>query len=488
MLLTLPIVNGVDIAQIDTLILKTQSISHAMLMEEAAAACTDWLINRHDRKTAFLVLCGAGNNGGDGLAIARRLFMAGYRVRVFSEQGKTGSLQLQQYQRTKKLLPIGHLGEAWFEQRDEVVIDALFGVGLRGSIRAPYGEYIRRINSMQAKECIAIDMPSGLTDDGANADQLVVQADATLSLCVPKHNQLWACHERYIGNLHVLPLASAQTALNAWSASPQWLTSEWITAQHPAQQRFAHKGSFGRVSIAAGGHGMAGAAIMSAAACLRSGTGLSTLHITENLHAAIHAALPEVMLSQEAKPPVNADVLAMGPGWGQSSERERQLTEWLAAPCRARVVDADALNLLAQLPMNLHKLPDNTILTPHPVEFSRLTGEAIPENDDRIQQAREYAMKWDVTVVLKGKYSVIASKEGNVWINPTGNSALAKGGSGDVLTGMIAGYLAQGYNPEVAATMAVYYHGLAADLVIRQKNARAVVARDIVEMLAQLPI
>lgn len=483
---TLPIVNSKDIASIDRAILKSRHISHEQLMEEAARACVDWLVKQHDRRTSFLVLCGSGNNGGDGLAIARRLFMAGYCARVFAEPGRDGSLQSLQYERTRQLLTINSLSDSWDEQSSDVVIDALFGVGLNGMVRPHYDMYIDRINAMHPKRCIAVDMPSGLTDDQRIDGQAVVKADVTLSLCTPKQSQLWACHEPYIGDLHVLPLPQAHKALAQWSDSPQWLTFDWIAFQQQAEQRFAHKGRFGRVAITAGHQGMVGAAIMTAAACLRSGAGLTTLHIAKELHAAIHAALPEVMLSDEQEPSPDADVLALGPGWGQCEYRQAELGLWLNAPCRARVLDADALNLLAKHKAYLADLPEGTILTPHPREFSRLTGEPMPENGMRIAQTRDYAEKWGATVLLKGKYSVIANKAGQVWINPTGNSALAKGGSGDVLTGMIAGYLAQGYDTDIAVLLAVYYHGLAADLVIRQKNARAVIARDIVEQLSLL--
>lgn len=487
MLTTYPVVCGSDIAEIDTAILRARNISHAALMEEAAKVCVDWLSDYYDRKTSFFIVCGPGNNGGDGLVIARRLFMEGYRVRVYAERGKEGSLQLYQYQRTNNLLPIGDLDDEWFVQDDDVIIDALFGVGIRGAARSPYDQHIYRINAIQAKECIAIDMPSGLGDEYAEREQAIVRADITLSLCVPKYSQLWGCCEEYIGDLHVLPLPHTQVALSSWSDSPQWLTSQWINAQRFKEQRFAHKGSFGRVAISAGSQGMVGAAIMTTAACLRSGAGLTTLHIAENLHPPIHAILPEVMLSHETNPASHTDILAFGPGWGQHTDRQEELHTWLCRESRAKVIDADALNLLAEQSKWLHQLPDNTILTPHPMEFSRLTGEAMPENGERITQATSYAKKWGVMVVLKGKYTILASKDGRVWVNPTGNSALAKGGSGDVLTGMITGYLAQGYTPEIAAAMAVYHHGLAADMVVEQKNARAVIARDIIEILTQLP-
>lgn len=480
--LTLPVVGSGEIAKIDAAILQARAISHAALMEEAAAACVAWLCAHFPLETRILLLCGAGNNGGDGLVMARRLFMAGYDVCVYAAQGRDGSLQAQQYARTARLMPIRSLDDDWAACGATLVVDALFGVGLRGALRAPYDAYIRRLNALDAVR-VAIDMPSGLGDDAMPADACVTQADVTLSLCAPKLSQLWAVHERFIGDLVVLPLASAQAVLAQWADCPQWLTPAWASAQVLPLQRFAHKGNHGRVALAAGSVGMVGAAILAASACVRSGAGLTTVHLPEALHAALHAAVPEVMLSGNALPSAAADVLALGCGWGQEQSRRAQLSAWLAAPCRARVIDADALNVLAAMPAALAQLPGNTVLTPHPREFARLTGRDMPHDGERITQARAYAKRWQATLVLKGKYSVIAAPDGRVWVNPSGHAALAKGGSGDVLTGMVAAYLAQGYAPEVAAALAVYRHGLAAERAVQHIQARALSARDVIAAL-----
>ncbi|UJF24792.1 NAD(P)H-hydrate dehydratase [Suttonella sp. R2A3] len=479
-MLTFPIVEGKMIASIDQAILRDQSMSHQALMEEAARACSVWIDENVSKYQPIVVCCGPGNNGGDGLAIARRLMMAGFNVNVYADQADKGTLQHQQFVRTQALLPIKPLAELSIEH-DAVVIDALFGVGIRGALRSSYKTYVEKINAVP-NDVIAIDTPSGLGDTLLEESSGVVQATHTLSLCTIKHSQLFSYHDRAVGNLHLIPLPSARDTLSTYIDQPQWLTESWFQRARVRRNHFAHKGTHGRVSLCAGSGGMIGAAVLSAKAGLRAGVGLLRVHCDMPLAAqALHTAIPEAMY--EAELPKEADILAIGPGWGKTKGRDQQLAQLLVLPARARVIDADALNILAHHPGWLEALPPQTVLTPHPGEFARLTGEGIPQDDDRIAQASAYAKRWRCTVVLKGRYSVIAAADGRVWVNSSGNSGLAKGGSGDVLTGIIAALLAQGLSAEQAAAVGVYWHGKAADRAIKTMHPQSLLASDVIEHL-----
>ena len=369
-----------------------------------------------------------------------------------------------------------------------VLIDALFGVGTNRPLTEPYASLVAAINRAPVP-VVAIDLPSGLQAAQPHApNSAVVHASHTLCLGCPKAALLWAEHEKYVGTLHLLPIGLDRAAL-ADIPRARWLEPAWLHAQQRPRRRFAHKGDAGRLLLVAGSRSMTGAAVMAAQAALRSGCGLLTAHLPAACTDAFHAQVMEAMSDADPHPDHNsrltrdlaADALLLGCGLGTHADTARLLHD-LADRYHSRpmVWDADALNLLAADPALQAKLPPASVLTPHPGEFARLAGRPLTHDSERITAAHDLAARLQAVVVLKGKYSIISAPNGDTLINPTGNAGMAKGGSGDVLAGIIAALLAQGYPPFTAAAIGTWLHGLAADIALADSYLTSLTARDLI--------
>lgn len=484
------------IKAIDAYTIEHEPVASIDLMERAARALAAAILERYAGRS-FAVFAGPGNNGGDGLAVARMLQGAGCDVAVWliNPKGKLSpdcAVNLERLQAAG--VPVTEVADAFIMPAlaaDVVVIDALFGSGLdRPVVNGVFANVIRGIDAC-SNDVVAIDMPSGLLGgDNEPALQLIVLATLTLTLQFPKLSQLFAENEMFVGELQILDIQLSQRAIDE-TPSPFFFTcKDDVLPLMKSRAKHAHKGCFGRALLVAGSMGMAGASVLAARASLRSGVGLLTVHVPSCNNPVVQVAVPEAMTSIDSNECCFSDsidtarytAVGVGPGLGQSAESEAALLA-LIDSCKApMVLDADALNILARNPKYMQRLPQGSVITPHVGEFARLFGET-DSSYVRLQAAQAYAMTFGVTIVLKGAYTVVVTQLGTMHFNSTGNPGMATGGCGDVLTGCILALLAQGYAAPDAARLAVYAHGLAGDLAADEKGQMALVAGDIVDCL-----
>lgn len=491
------ILNAEQIRQIDTFTIEHEPIKSIDLMERAARKCFDFIRKRLKSQQPVQVFCGPGNNGGDGLAIARMLGGTGHPTEVFvlqfgspSEDFKINEKRLQNVRNAT----ITYLEE---EQpmpqinQDHLVIDAIFGSGLSRPAEGLPLNIIRHINESGAV-VVAIDFPSGLfcEDNQQNNPRNIIHADYTLSFQVPKLSFMFAENEQYLGQWHLLDIKLNPVALQQAETPYLVLEPSDIRSFYKPRRKFSHKGHFGHALLMAASMGKTGAAVLASRAALRTGLGLLTVYAPKCSHDILQATVPEAMYIPDehqqmvtAAPDVSKyQALAAGPGLGTEQQTQNALKLFIQQSSVPLVLDADALNILAENRTWLAFLPPSSILTPHPGEFTRLAGKAS-DDFQRLQMAREFALRYQVILVLKGAYTVVISPSGNCFFNPTGNPGMASGGSGDVLTGMILGWLSQGYSPLESAMAAVYIHGLAGDLAAARKGYEGMVAGDVIDQI-----
>jgi len=469
------------------------------LMERAAGRCFEWIKEHQpDTKQAYTIFAGPGNNGGDGLVIARMLHDSGYPVSVnlvqFSNE-LSPDCQIN-LNRLKKIIPVQIIKttkDIVQIPADEIIIDALLGSGIS---RAPEGlvkHVIQQINAA-GNRIIAIDLPSGLMADSSSDGHkdAIIKASVTLTIGAPKLALFVPENGDYCGDWCFIPIGLHEDFLQQADAKYFLLQQNDVAAFFQPRKTFSHKGSYGHVLIMAGSKGKTGAAVLAAKACLRSGCGLTTVHCPSDSLNIVQISAPEAMVSVDENAN-NISVLpvlmpysavAFGPGCGLHKSTAASLKLLIQETKVPLVIDADGLNILADNKTWLSFLPANTVLTPHPGEFKRLFGES--KNDfDRLGKGVEAAMKFRCIIVLKGAYTAIISPNGQVFFNSSGNPGMAKGGSGDALTGLIAGLLARGIPALKAAIAGVFLHGLAGDFAAKYKTQEAMRAGDIIELLPQ---
>lgn len=474
-----------------------EPVSSLDLMERAATACCNWLLENKRDASSFALFCGKGNNGGDGLAIARMLLEKDYPVSVFIlEFGHKGTDDFQQNLARLHALPGTDIHFVQSEEHfhpfteGQVIVDALFGTGLNRAVEGLTASLIRHMNQSGCP-VISIDMPSGLFTDHSSRGNLTVQAETTLSFQCYKPAFLVAENEKAVGRVEILDIGLHPGYEKENPGRFELLDDTLVSQFYHPRSRFAHKGNFGHALLLAGSYGKTGAAILAARACFRSGAGLLSCQLPSSAYAIMQTAVPEAMvfsdyhaafLTQMATDPGLYDACGIGPGLGTASETRAFLKELLEKSQKPLVLDADALNILATEATLFNQLPAGSILTPHPKEFERLFG-ASANDFDRIEKAMEKAREHQVVLLLKGHHSFIALPDGKGYFNATGNPGMATAGSGDVLTGMLTGLLAQGYPPAAAACTGVYLHGLAGDLAARDGAEESLVAGDIIDSL-----
>lgn len=493
----IPILSAAQIREADAHTIAHEPISSIDLMESAAVACANKLMETLACDTPVVILAGMGNNGGDGMAIARILHQAGRMVRVWVPRHKPhGSPDFEENLRRAQAsgVPVDSLekgAELPPFPPQATVVDALFGTGLQRTLEGWLKELVQALN-MRPNKVIAIDLPSGLFagDNAANDPEAIVQATRTLTLELPKLALLMADNHRYCGEWEVLPIGLDRAFIAALEPVARMLEATDAGALLPTRRRIAHKGVHGHAWLLAGGAGKLGAAVLAARACLRSGCGLLTVRLPSGGADVMHGAVPEAMVSTD-----DAEVLATLPGFGRVSaigigpgigtdEATAHLLKLLIQEAPAPLVlDADALNILSENKTWLAFLPAGSILTPHPKELERLTGKAASDHE-RLMDARKLAQRLRSVVVLKGAYTAICSPDGKLFFNGTGNPGMAKGGSGDALTGIITGLRAQGMDPLSAALAGVYAHGLAGNLAAAELGMDGMLPSD---LIGQLP-
>lgn len=491
----------------DQFTIDNEPVSSIDLMERAATRCVEWLVQHGLHKKGFLIFCGKGNNGGDGLAIARLLIQRGTPVEVhILEFGKKGSPDFQANLLRLHELPVDIHFLQSTEQfhdipKDKVVIDALYGSGLNKPLDGLSAQLARHINESGAL-VISIDLPSGLFTDQSSAGYPVVRAAHTLSFQVPKLAFLFQENAPFIGAVHVLDINLHPGFKEKEVPVAHLVDHELARCIYTPRNRFAHKGTFGHALLLGGSYGKIGAMLMASRACLRSGAGLTTVCIPACGYGVLQTGAPEAMVITDPDPyyisslPSQLEkytVIGVGPGLGTEEKTQKALSQLMASAPESLVIDADGLNCLANNPSLLSQLPHHSILTPHPKEFERLFGPCA--NDfERMERARSKAKELQVVIVLKSHHTLIVTPSGQLYFNTTGNAGLAKGGSGDVLAGIITALVAQGYQPLHAALLGVYLHGAAADSAVKAVSQEALIASDVIDhigavflQLARLP-
>lgn len=489
------ILSATQIRQADAHTIAEEQIPSHALMERAAKAFVTWFENKFPGPTGpILICCGPGNNGGDGLAIARLLQERGYGIQVWIVA--ISDRFSQDFHLNRERLPAGIpvteiANEAAIPAsiHADFIFDALFGTGLSRPIEGLYAALIQHINASPATR-IAIDIPSGLfTDSSSPADAAIVQAHYTLSFELPKLAFLLPQNQAFVETWCVAPIGLSLSFLTSATTDHHLITPDLITGLLKSRLKFSHKGTYGHALLLAGSYGKMGAAVLASQACLRSGTGLLTVHCPGAGNDILQVKVPEAMTLPDTEvqhlsslPALKTyQAIGAGPGLGKAPATAQLIRELLQTAQAPMVLDADALNLIA-LEGLLAALPAGTILTPHPKEFERLAGKA--EDDfHRLALLRQLCRQHQCYIILKGAHTCIGTPEGALYFNCTGNAGMATGGTGDVLTGIITGLLAQQYRPLEACLLGVYIHGLAGDLAKASVGEIALIASDVIDNL-----
>ncbi len=460
------------------------------LMENAANAFVNALDQQNLLSKTISVLCGTGNNGGDGLAVCRILNERGFDADAYFIKFKD-KLSTDCELNFKKLKNVTVINQndplPDFKQYD-ILIDALLGTGINGAVTGFLAEVIDAMNS-SGKTIYSIDIPSGLICDGITESSCVVKSDLVITFQRPKLCFFLPENGQFIKKWQAVDIGLSEDYIQDLASNKYLIDSE-ISKFVQNRERFSHKGTFGHALIMAGSYGKMGAAILSVRACLRSGVGLVTSYIPKIGYDIMQISAPECMcitdednhvLSQSTET-VKYDAIGIGPGIGTEAKTIDFITNTLKNAKQKMVLDADALNIISNNKELLSHLSPNTILTPHLKEFDRLVGTS--ENSlERIEKQLTFSKKHKCIIVLKGASTTISSVDGILYFNSSGNAGMATGGSGDVLTGIITGLLAQRYEPLLAALIGVYFHGVAGDKAAQQKGQSTLIASDIIENL-----
>lgn len=484
-----------EIKAIEKQAVEKYGIPSIVLMENAGSetARQMGLIMGTLQHKKIAILAGKGNNGGDGYVIARHLYNQGAKVRVFVV-GDKGQVSGDALTNLEIIINMGidvvevlHDGD-WDKVKiamnfTECLVDALVGTGFTGKLTGNMAQVVESINKAN-KMVIAVDVPSGVNADTGQIDGIAVKADHTITFSLPKQGLLLYPGASYAGDVSVADIGIPRELLTDEKIKQNIITSSEIARMFVGRSPNAHKGSCGRALVIAGSKGLTGAATLTSNATVRAGAGLVTLGIAESLHAIMEMkvtevmtkALPEVIvgaIGQEAVHDVQemalqSDIVAIGPGMGRHMDTLAAMRQLIMTVEKPLVLDADALYALVGHTELLGQVKAMPVLTPHAGEMSRLTGLTVEELDqDRVYIARQSAIDWGSIVVLKGARTLVAFPDGEVYININGNAGMATGGTGDVLTGVIAALIAQGLSSHEAALVGVYIHGLAGDIVAK---------------------
>ncbi|NLN30134.1 MAG: NAD(P)H-hydrate dehydratase [Bacteroidales bacterium] len=494
------IFNSAQIREIDDYTIKHEPVASVDLMERAAMKLLGWYRERFPRFRRILIFAGPGNNGGDGLALARLLEGQGYKPELYYvhfSDNTTPDWKINR-ERLQKLTRVPFTVIDLAEQfpatgSGDVIVDAIFGSGLSRPVTGLASEVIRMINQ-SGRTVIAVDIPSGLMgeDNLSNDHNSIVKADYTLSFQFPKLSFLFRENEIYTGEWFVLPIGLDARAVASIKTPWEFVEKSQVASVLKTRNRFDHKGIYGHGLLIGGSRGKMGAVVLAARAAMRTGAGLISCHVPAGGNIILQSTVPEAMVIPDREDNHISgidlseafDAYGIGPGMGTGKESGEALGRFLLSCTRPVVIDADALNLLSLNRKWLDSLPEKTILTPHPKEFERLAGRTA-SGFQRLERQLEFSVTYKCVVVLKGAYTSVSDPSGNVWFNSTGNPGMATAGSGDVLTGMILSLLARGYDTVNAAVSGVFLHGLAGDVAAEKLSPDALVASDIVDGISE---
>ena len=459
-------------------------------MERAATKCFQWIKNNYPKIHPVIIVCGNGNNGGDGLVIARHLKKAGYAVKLFILQSTQYSDDFNiQFNLLKHLkIPTVFIKkEKDFpaHAKNNIIIEALFGTGLNRPLTGIAASLIKRINQSNLP-IISIDVPGGIQADGNIFSDNIIQATHTLTFETPKLAYFIAGQQAYFGSMHLINIQLNKDYYKNTIAGFETIDKTLIKSIYRARNKFSHKYNFGHALIFAGSQYMMGAAILCLKACLRSGAGLTTLHIHKGVEQLIQASVPEAITSIEkdlTKLLIKKTAIAIGPGITITPGNKKLLKSLLLQEQIPLVIDATALQMLKPLTSLLIDRSDHpAILTPHTGEFDTLFGTS---NDAtaRIHLSAQKAKELNCYIILKGHHTIIACPDGTNYINTNGNAGMATAGSGDTLTGILTSLLAQAYPEKHACILGVYLHGLAGDIAANNFSEESMIASDIINSL-----
>lgn len=502
------ILSATQLKGVDAYTIEHEPISSIDLMERASRAVAKCICTKWDTVKSVKIFAGPGNNGGDALAVARMLGEENYSVAVYlfntgeslSPDCQTNKIRLEELITARKI----HSGAKNIElvevtnsfsppvlTEDDLVIDGLFGTGLSRPLNGGFASVVKYINASSAT-VISIDVPSGLMceDNTYNVMNHVVRADYTYTFQFPKLAFFFPENEAYVGEWQVLDIGIKDPG-NELTETPYQLTeASDLKGLMKKRSRFSHKGSVGHAILIAGKKGMAGASILSAKACLRSGVGKLTVRVPESNVQIMQIAVPEAILDVDTDPNCFSqsfdtqeyDALAIGPGIGTDSYTVQAFIEQITMSKCPMVIDADALNILGSHRGWINQLPRKCILTPHKKELFGLIS-TTRNSYEELERTRELCARQQIYIVIKGAFSAVVTPEGNVFFNPTGNPGMATAGSGDVLTGIILALLAQGYGSDSALKIGVYLHGLAGDIALDKLCYEGLISSDIIDNL-----
>ncbi|WBL24080.1 NAD(P)H-hydrate dehydratase [Zunongwangia sp. HGR-M22] len=489
------IFSAAQLKKADNITIKNQNITSTELMERAASLTTEEIHKRlQNADINIKIFCGVGNNGGDGLVIARLLIEKGYHVKVFvvNYTDKRSDDFLVNYDRLKETTndwPEYIKDEGDFPElnTNDFIIDAIFGIGLNRPLEGWVANLVKNINKTKAF-ILAIDMPSGLFSDKipGKEDQLI-KASFTISFQTPKLVFFLPQTMDYIGDLQVLDIGLDREFLNSEKTNANLISKHEARALYKPRKTNSHKGNYGHALVVGGSYGKIGSVVLSTTAALRTGAGLVSTFVPKCGYIVLQTALPEAMVitDKNEEKLTNIDhgmepsIICFGMGAGKDPETVEAFKKLLQDIDKPMLIDADGLNMLSEHKELLNLLPKKSVLTPHPKELERLIGE-WEDDFDKLEKIETFTKTHNIILVLKGSHTFTCA-EGKIYINNSGNPGMATAGSGDVLSGIIAGLISQQYEPLAAAIFGVYLHGLSGDIVAENKSYQALISGDIAE-------
>ena len=510
------------IREADAFTIENEPIDSVDLMERASSKVYEWFMKRcKTKEVSVKIFCGIGNNGGDGLALARMLYFSGiipqvFIVRYSEKMSRDCEINFTRLKEETEVPMYDIFSEDDFPYiyDNDIIIDAIFGSGLNRPIEGFTAELIKYINKSNAIK-IAIDIPSGLISETlklgnsesqksqqstvnsqqhspiARSSQLIahsiLKADYTLSFQFPKLAFMFPEYDAFIGKWEVLDIKLHKDFIDNVETLNFYTTEDVVKPIIRKRTKFSHKGTYGHALLVAGSTGKTGAALLAAEACMKTGVGLPTTHLPKDALLPMQVYLPEAMTSidkssthcTEINDIIPYTAIGIGPGIGKNEETVTLLKKIIQEATQPLVLDADALNIIADNPTWLSFLPDNTILTPHPKEFDRMFG-MTNNSYERLELQRKMSVVHNIIIVQKGAHTSITFPNGTCFFNSTGNPGMATAGSGDVLTGIVLSLLAQRYTPQEAALLGVYLHGKAGDIAAEKLGMESMIARDII--------
>ncbi|MCO5231095.1 MAG: NAD(P)H-hydrate dehydratase [Chitinophagales bacterium] len=492
------ILTAPQIREADQYTIQNEPIPSIQLMERASLKVVEILLNEfQSTQRVKHIFCGTGNNGGDGLAIARMIHHYGHQVKVYLLDGRPSEdylINLKKVQNIDEIecIQLKNIDQISQIQPADIIIDAILGTGLNKPLDGIIKNVVQYLNQIHLSTRIAIDIPTGLFADSHNpSENIIFKAHRIYTFHAPKLAFLLPENASYAQSFKVLDIRLAADFTENTDGQFFYIQKRNIQEIYLPREKFTHKGTYGHCCIIAGSKGKIGAALLSSKAALKSGAGLLSVHVPSNYLSIIQTSFPEAMCSIDRHgeqwselPNIQNKTIGVGPGIGTSPTTQAVFRQLLLNTSKAMVIDADAINLLSIDPTMIRLIPVNSIITPHPKEFERLVGQW--DNDfERLELQRNFSIKNHIVVVLKGAHTSISDPEGNIYFNSTGNSGMATAGSGDVLTGIICSLLSQGYSSIHAAILGVYIHGLAGNFALENESKESLIASDIISNLGK---